>query len=187
MKKHIPNILTISRIVLVPCFWWLMTAYKPPLGVFYALLIFILASTTDYFDGKFARKYNVTNFGKIMDPIADKLLTATAFYLLATKPLSLVSFWPLIIVLARELVVTALRTYYIKKNIYIAANFWGKLKTGTQIGVIIIAFVFFLIKQILPISEFAAFWLDNISVWLIWTTVGITVFSGITYFKGKKI
>ncbi len=186
MKKLLPNILTMSRIVLIPFMWWCYAELSQPWGVFYALIIFIIASITDYYDGKFARKYNITNFGKIMDPIADKGLIGVAFYLLAIAPVAIVSFWPLIVVLARELVVTVLRSYYIKKNIFIPANYWGKLKTGTQIGVVIAAFIFHLLKYWLPLPSGVAYALDIFIITCIWVSVLITIASGVTYFFGDK-
>ncbi len=186
MKKLLPNILTISRIVLIPFMWWCCTQMGEPWGVFYGVIIFIVASITDYYDGKFARKYNITNFGKIMDPIADKGLIGVAFYLLALPPFQLIGFYPLLIVLARELVVTILRSYYIKKSIYIPANYWGKLKTGTQIGVVIAAFIFHLLKYWLPMPSSVAFALDTFAITSIWITVLITIASGATYFFGEK-
>ncbi len=186
MKKLIPNILTISRIIMIPFFWWSCVRLQEPWGAFYGVIIFIIASITDYYDGKFARKYNISNFGKIMDPIADKALIGVAFYLLAIPPIQIICLWPLFIVLARELVVTILRSYYIKKNIYIAANYWGKLKTGTQIGVVIAAFVFHLLKYWAPLPASAALALDIIVIVSIWVSVLITIASGITYFFGEK-
>ncbi len=186
MKKILPNILTISRILMVPFLWWCCVRLQQPWGVFYGLIVFIVAAITDYYDGKFARKYNISNFGKIMDPIADKALIGVAFYLLAVSPIKIICIWPLVIILARELVVTLLRSYYIKKNIYIAANYWGKLKTGTQIGVVIAAFVFYLAKFWLPLSPSVAFALNTLTIVCIWITVLITIASGATYFFGEK-
>ncbi len=186
MKKFLPNILTISRVLLIPVFWWCLVEMKEPWNIFYSMIIFIVASITDYYDGKFARKYNVTNFGKIMDPIADKGLIGVAFYLLTIPPFSLVSLWPLFVVLFREFLVTALRSYYIKKNIFIPANFWGKLKTGTQIGVVIAAFVFQLAKVCLNLPPVVADILDTVIIVAIWITVLITIASGVTYFFGDK-
>ena len=175
MKKFLPNILTISRIIMIPFFWWSCVKISQPWGVFYALIIFIVASITDYYDGKFARKYNISNFGKIMDPIADKALIGVAFYLLAIAPVQIIGFWPLIVVLAREVILTAMRSYYIKKNIFIPANYWG-----------IAAFVFHLIKFWLPMPSVAALTLDIIVISSIWITVLITIASGVTYFFGEK-
>ncbi len=186
MKKLLPNFLTISRIFLIPVFWWCLVGMKEPWNVLYSMIIFIIASITDYYDGKFARKYNVTNFGKIMDPIADKGLIGVAFYLLTIPPFSLVSLWPLFVVLFREFLVTALRSYYIKKNIFIPANFWGKLKTGTQIGVVIAAFVFQFVEMIFNLPPSVSNILDIIIIVAIWITVLITIASGVTYFFGEK-
>lgn len=127
MNKNVPNILTIARIVAVPFFIWFF--YKK----FYmaAFIIFIAASLTDMLDGYLARKYDlVSNFGKFMDPLADKILTYSAFCLLVEEKIIWAVF--LIIVLFREFAVAGIRMLAATKGTVIAADIFGKIKTVLQ-------------------------------------------------------
>ena len=129
---NLPNRLTILRIVLVPVYLvllWLSSG-NPVLGV-PALIVFVVASLTDLADGKIARKYNlITNFGKFMDPIADKLLTHTAFIMLtAMGRLNVIA---CIIFIAREFVVSGLRLCAVEQGHVVAAGMSGKIKTVLQ-------------------------------------------------------
>ena len=131
MNLNLPNKLTLLRIILVPvyllCLWFLRDGLQPLL----ALTVFAVASLTDMLDGKIARKYNlITNFGKFMDPIADKLLTHTAFImLLAMGRLNVVS---CMIMVAREFMVSGLRLVAVEQGRVIAAGMTGKVKTVLQ-------------------------------------------------------
>ena len=124
---NLPNKLTMGRIIAVPFFIaFYMTGYYWP-----ALIIFIAASFTDLLDGKIARKYNlVTNFGKIMDPLADKILVYSAFCLMTGD--GLIPAWVLIIILAREFLIAGMRTVAASEGIVIAADMSGKIKTVLQ-------------------------------------------------------
>ena len=134
---NLPNRLTILRIVLVPVYLvllWLSSG-NPVLGV-PALIVFVVASLTDLADGKIARKYNlVTNFGKFMDPIADKLLTHTAFIMLTA--MGQMNVWACIIFIAREFVVSGLRLVAVEQGHVIAAGMSGKIKTVLQMAAVI--------------------------------------------------
>ena len=124
---NLPNKLTIARIIAVPFF---IAAYYLEWHLV-AFLIFIAASFTDMLDGKIARKYNlVTNFGKIMDPLADKILVYAAFCLMVAD--GTVPAWMLIIILFREFAVSGLRTVAASEGIVIAAGMTGKIKTVLQ-------------------------------------------------------
>ena len=128
---NLPNKLTTFRVILIPFFvFFLLAPYFEGYGNYIALVIFIVASLTDFLDGKIARKYNlVTNFGKFMDPLADKILvTAALIYFI---PLRLAPAWIVILILAREFLVTSLRLIASGKGIVIAADKWGKYKTAT--------------------------------------------------------
>lgn len=134
---NLPNKLTILRIILVPVYLVLLwfSSSNPVLGV-PALIVFVIASLTDLIDGKIARKYNlVTNFGKFMDPIADKLLTHTAFIMLTA--LGQLNVWPCIIFIAREFVVSGLRLVAVEQGRVIAAGMSGKIKTVLQMAAVI--------------------------------------------------
>lgn len=133
---NLPNKLTMARIVMIPIFTALMLMGHPVI----AGIVFILASLTDFFDGYLARKHNlVTSFGKIMDPLADKLLVFSA--LLCFIQLGTVSVWPPLLIIAREFFVTCMRVVAVDKGHVIAASWWGKVKTTVQM-VAVIASIF---------------------------------------------
>ncbi len=135
---NLPNKLTLIRIVLVPVCMALMLT-----GHFYiALGVFIVASITDFFDGYIARRDNlVTSFGKIMDPLADKILVFGA--LLCFLQLGFINAWCVAIILAREFFVTGMRVVAVDKGKVIAASWWGKVKTNVQIFSVILGFLTF--------------------------------------------
>lgn len=130
---NLPNKLTILRIILVPFFvFFLLTNCLGGASKWVALAIFIIASLTDMLDGKIARKYDlVTNFGKFMDPIADKLLVCSA--LICLVEMSRLEAWIAIIIIGREFVINGFRLVASDQGIVIAASYWGKFKTVFQI------------------------------------------------------
>lgn len=129
---NLPNKLTLLRVFMIPFFVvFLLTDLGGSAGNYIALAIFIAASLTDFLDGKIARKYNlVTNFGKFMDPLADKLLVTAA--LLAFVEFLDVPAWVVFLIIARELAITGLRTLAAGKGVVMAADKWGKVKTASQ-------------------------------------------------------
>lgn len=135
---NLPNKLTILRMIMIPVF--LVVLYIPGLGMsgnIAAAAIFILASITDFLDGKIARKYNlVTNFGKFMDPLADKLLVCSA--LIALVDFDKVAAWIVIIIIAREFIISGFRLIAADNGVVIAASYWGKFKTTFQMIMIIL-------------------------------------------------
>ena len=130
---NLPNKLTLLRIILIPFFvFFLLAPVDIPGKQYIALGIFAIASLTDLIDGKIARKYNlVTNFGKFMDPIADKLLVSTA--LICFVQLDWIPAYMAVIIIAREFIVTGMRLLANGEGRVIAASMWGKAKTVTQI------------------------------------------------------
>lgn len=141
---NLPNKLTIFRIILVPVFLVLLLC---PLGLdnglnrYLALGVFILASLTDCLDGFIARRFNlVTDFGKFMDPLADKLLCCSAMIALIDIPDAVIPLPSVvvIIIIAREFLITGFRTLAAEKGVVIAASVWGKLKTISQMAMIIL-------------------------------------------------
>ncbi len=141
---NLPNKLTIFRIILIPVFLVILLC---PLGLppgfnrYISLGVFIIASLTDCLDGYIARKYNlVTDFGKFMDPLADKLLCSSAMIALIDIPDAVVSLpgVVVIIIIAREFMITGFRTLAVEKGVVIAASKWGKMKTISQMAMIII-------------------------------------------------
>ena len=135
---NLPNKLTIFRVILIPFFVVFMLApICPGYANYIAVAIFIVASLTDLLDGKIARKYNlVTDFGKFMDPLADKLLVCSA--LIALVDLERIPAWIVIIIIAREFIISGFRLIASDNGVVIAASYWGKFKTTFQMIMIIL-------------------------------------------------
>ncbi len=134
---NLANKLTMIRILLVPVFLLFITVKNIPYGSIIATVIFIIASITDQLDGYIARSRNqITNFGKFMDPLADKLLVTAA--LVSLVELKLVASWAVVVILAREFAVSGLRTLAASNGKIIAASWWGKIKTVTQMVAILL-------------------------------------------------
>ena len=180
MKKYIPNSLTLFRVVLVPVFFWLIYYSDLKYNFQWATFVFIVASITDIFDGLLARRFGVvTNFGKIMDPLADKLLTLLALVALISEPMKMMNIYVFYIILFREVFITLLRQYYTMKKIYIQANVWGKVKTTFQLTGIISALVYYSLLYPFILTYHSKFQFGfNIFFWI---TAVITVLSGVTY------
>ncbi len=136
---NLPNKLTMLRMILIPFFLVCLYMQTVPARIV-ALVIFCVASLTDALDGYIARKYNlVTNFGKFMDPLADKLLVCSAMIALTSvKSVVMLPSWIVIIIIAREFMITGFRTLAAEQNIVIAAGVWGKLKTIFQMIMVIV-------------------------------------------------
>ncbi len=167
MRVNLPNIVTLSRILLVPIFVYLSFSYPAGLNI-PAAVVFLLASLTDGLDGYLARsRKEITRFGQLIDPIADKLLITAA--LLVFVELGMVSTWAALIILAREFAVSGLRILAAAEGKVIAASNLGKVKTISQI----VAIMGFL----LGIS-----WAPV----LMWLAVGITILSGVDYFRNAQ-
>ena len=135
---NLPNKLTIFRVVLIPFFVFFMLAPNMT-GVnnYIAVAIFIIASLTDFFDGKIARKYHlVTNFGKFMDPLADKLLVCSAMICLVQT--GKLAAWIVVIIIAREFIISGVRLIASDNGVVIAASYWGKFKTTFQMLMVIV-------------------------------------------------
>lgn len=137
---NLPNKLTIFRVFMIPFFVIFMLAnVTGEYDKYIAVAIFIIASLTDMLDGKIARKYNlVTNFGKFMDPLADKLLVCSALICLIGDKLQA---WIVIVIISRELIISGFRTIAADNGVVIAASWWGKYKTTSQMLMIIIMIV----------------------------------------------
>ena len=135
---NLPNKLTIMRVILIPFFvFFLLSPYFPAYGNYIAVAIFIVASMTDMLDGKIARKYNlVTNFGKFMDPLADKLLVCSAMICLIE--LDRLAAWIVIVIIAREFIISGFRLVASDNGVVIAASYWGKFKTTFQMLMVIV-------------------------------------------------
>lgn len=171
-----PNKLTVLRMVLVPFMvLFLLTGWSGEANRYICLAIFVVASVTDWFDGYLARKYDlVTNFGKFMDPLADKLLVCSSMICMIS--LGRLQSWIVIIIIAREFIISGFRLIAAENGVVIAANYWGKFKTVAQMIMIILLIlnwggVFGVLTQI-----------------FIWLALALTVISLLTYImQNKKI
>ena len=177
MFKQIPNILTTLRMILVPAFIWIFCFTPIPNSYIWALIIFVVAELTDYFDGFLARKYHIiSNYGKVMDPLADKFLTGAAFIAIALAPHYFIDVAIVAIILLREIAISILREVYARKKIYIAANIWGKLKTILQMSGLTAALIYIAFNHtendVIKMIFYYYFWLVAI----------VTIFSGVIYF-----
>lgn len=167
---NLPNKLTVIRVLAIP-FFLLFLYISKGIFRFLPLLIFAGAAITDAIDGHIARRDNlVTNFGKFMDPLADKLLTASAF--IAFVEIDYLSAWVVVLIISRELLVSGFRTLAASKNVNIAANAWGKIKTVFQMILIIVI--------LLNYTGYFGFTNPLITP-LIAITVLLTITSGATY------
>ena len=164
-----PNKLTIARMIIVPFLViFLLTGWGGEANRYISLTLFVVASVTDWFDGYLARKNNlVTNFGKFMDPLADKLLVCSA--MICMIDLKRLSAWFVIIIIAREFIISGFRLIAAENGIVIAANYWGKFKTASQMIMIILLILHF--DGIFVI-------LEQIFIWL---SLALTIISLITY------
>ncbi|MFC1480546.1 CDP-diacylglycerol--glycerol-3-phosphate 3-phosphatidyltransferase [Candidatus Omnitrophota bacterium] len=186
---NLPNKITLSRIVLTFVFMFFLFS-KCLFGKVMALGIFAVAVFTDYLDGFIAKKYNITSaFGRIMDPLADKILTLAAF--LAFVEMKLVPAWMVVIIIMRELVITSIRLRALRHNEVLAAGMGGKHKTVSQMLSILVILVFIVIKET-GVKAFG-FWNASFEYWykqlifiLMLITVALTIISGIAYLVGNK-
>ncbi len=138
MEMNLPNKLTILRVIMIPFFVFFMLVDVAGVYTKYiALSLFCIASLTDMLDGQIARKYNlVTNFGKFMDPLADKLLVCSAMICLVE--MGRLASWVVIIIISREFIISGFRLIASDNGVVIAASMWGKVKTVVQMAMIIV-------------------------------------------------
>lgn len=166
---NLPNKLTVLRVIMVPFFvLFMLTNLGGDANKWIALVIFCLASLTDMLDGKIARARNlVTNFGKFMDPLADKLLVCSAMICLI--PLGRLDAWIVIVIIAREFIISGFRLVASDSGIVIAASYWGKFKTVAQMAMIIVL-----------IADFGGVF-TVVETVLIWVALILTVVSLVDY------
>ncbi len=179
IDPNLPNKLTILRILMIPLFvlFFEMSSYL------WAFVMFALASFTDLLDGKIARKYNlVSDFGKLMDPLADKVLVTAALVCFVADPAALTPSWVVIAILAREFLVTSLRLLAASKGVVLAADKWGKYKTATTMVWICWNL---LIMEFTVMTAWADFigWIHYILMYL---SLFLTVYSGLNYVIKNK-
>lgn len=169
---NLPNKLTMFRVILIPFFVVFLLVDITPVDKWIALAVFIIASLTDMLDGKIARKYNlVTNFGKFMDPLADKLLVCSAMICLVE--LARIPAWVVIIIIAREFIISGFRLVASDNGVVIAASYWGKFKT-----------VFQMIMICLMIADLPS--LALVTQIVMWVALVLTVVSLVDYLIKNK-
>jgi len=182
-KMNLPNKLTILRmIMIVPFIIILLGGEKGWFGAnrlisdFTAMIIFIVASLTDLVDGKIARKRNlVTNFGKFMDPLADKLLVCAA--LIALVEMKRIPSWVVIVIISREFIISGFRLIASDNNVVIAASYWGKFKTTFQM--IMVCLMIANLGVLFP-------WIQVITDVIMWIALALTIISLVDYLVKNK-
>lgn len=188
---NLANKLTLIRIFLVPFFLVFIAFRDLTYSTFIATFIFILASLTDKLDGYIARSRNqITRFGKLMDPLADKLLVTSA--LISLVELHVIPSWAAVIIIAREFAVSGLRTIAASDGTVIAASWWGKIKTVIQI----VAIILLLLKVNIGSSKYLTdlvykhSWMNNffdiVPTIALYIAVIVTILSGVDYFVKNK-
>ncbi len=180
---NLPNRLTVLRICMVPLFVFFMLADYVPHRFLWALIVFAAASYTDHLDGKIARTRGlITNFGKLMDPLADKILVMAALICFVQLGFSGAS--AVILIMFREFAVTSIRLIAVEQGDVIPANNWGKAKTISQmVAVIIILLLQVILGFIAAPTASLLFAFTVISQILLWIAVLLTMISGIIYAK----
>lgn len=171
---NLPNKLTVLRVIMVPFFvFFMLTGVGGAANKWITLIIFCVASLTDMLDGKIARARNlVTNFGKFMDPLADKLLVCSA--MICMIPLGKLQAWFVIVIIAREFIISGFRLVASDNGIVIAASYWGKFKTVSQMALIIVL-----------IMDLGGVW-NVVGTVLTWVALLLTVVSLIDYIAKNK-
>ena len=171
---NLPNKLTILRVILIPFFVvFMLFDITGAADKWIALVIFCVASLTDMLDGKIARKYNlVTNFGKFMDPLADKLLVCTA--LICLTSMNRLNVIVVLVIIAREFIISGFRLVASDNGIVIAASYWGKFKTVSQMALIIVL-----------IMDLGGVW-NVVGTVLTWVALFLTIVSLIDYIAKNK-
>lgn len=172
---NLPNKLTILRVILIPFFVvFMLFDITGAADKWIALVIFCVASLTDMLDGKIARKYNlVTNFGKFMDPLADKLLVCTA--LICLTSMNRLNVIVVLVIIAREFIISGFRLIAADNNIVIAASMWGKFKTTFQMAMII-----------LLILNWQMIWFQVLTTIVVYVALVLTIVSLIDYLAKNK-
>lgn len=177
-----PNKLTLFRILLVPLMVFFLLVEAIPGRFWLALCVFVIASITDHLDGKLARKNNqITDFGKFLDPLADKMLVMSV--LICFVELRLIGAVPVISILLREFIVTSIRLAAMGSGKVVAANMWGKIKTVTQIISIIVILLSQCFVQASMLNQSAIGLVGSLNEIFIWLAVATSLYSGYIYVK----
>jgi CDP-diacylglycerol---glycerol-3-phosphate 3-phosphatidyltransferase len=186
---NLPNKLTVSRFVLTTVFLWVLFWPMPvPFRYTFALVFFCLAGISDFLDGRIARARGlITNFGILMDPLADKIMTCSAFiafvestHLHPAAPVKLAA-WMVVLIVARELAITGLRLLAASKGVVLSAERFGKHKTISQMVAIIALLVTDARNEWWPTLRDALWWAPQFTEIALWLTVALTAASGLIY------
>jgi len=173
---NLPNKLTMLRVIMIPFFIVVLLNQSIPYGNYIACAIFIVASLTDALDGYLARKYNlVTNFGKFMDPLADKLLVSSALICFTSMESVGLPAWIVIVIISREFIISGFRLVASDNGVVIAASYWGKFKTVSQ-----------MIMSILLILNFDSRFFNVLEQAFIYISLILTIVSMIDYIVKNK-
>ncbi len=168
---NLPNKITMLRVIMIPFFAFFMLTDVVEGSKYIAVAIFIVASLTDTLDGFIARKYNlVSNFGKFMDPLADKLLVSTALICFVSIPDNPMPVWGVIVIISREFIISGFRLVAANEGIVLAASWWGKIKTTVQ-----------MVMSVLLIVNFSGEVIDIIENIFIYAAIALTVISLVDY------
>ncbi len=175
---NLPNKITMLRVIMIPFFAFFMLTDVVENSKYIAVAIFIIASLTDTLDGFIARKYNlVSNFGKFMDPLADKLLVSTALICFVSIPGNPMPVWGVIVIISREFIISGFRLVAANEGIVLAASWWGKVKTTVQ-----------MVMSVLLIVNFSGEVIDIIENIFIYAAIALTVISLVDYLvKNRKV
>jgi len=173
---NLPNKITLFRVAMIPVFLVFMLVPGIPYQNYIATAVFVIASISDAVDGHLARKNNlVTNFGKFMDPLADKLLVCSA--LICFVELGYLHAWMVIVIIARDFIINGFRTVAADSGVVIAASVWGKLKTIVQ-----------MITCVMLIAQLPFSWMDVLEEIFVWLALALTLISLFEYlWKNRKI
>ena len=168
---NLPNKITMLRVIMIPFFAFFMLTDVVGNSKYIAVAIFIIASLTDTLDGFIARKYNlVSNFGKFMDPLADKLLVSTALICFVSVPDNPMPVWGVIVIISREFIISGFRLVAANEGIVLAVSWWGKIKTTVQ-----------MVMSVLLIVNFDGEVIDIIENIFIYAAIALTVISLVDY------
>ncbi len=176
------NRLTVSRLGLTILFLLALNS-KWGFGHTAALILFVVAGITDYVDGEIARRYNfITNFGKLMDPLMDKVMIAAAY--ISLVPLGAIPAWAATTVVARDFLITGLRLLASSKGEILPSENLGKHKTSWQIGTVVFFLVLLSARELRYVGEESIWWMrawNGLGPVLVWITVALTLYSGLGY------
>ena len=171
---NLPNKITIFRVIMIPFFLVLLLMPEIPYNRFLAAGVFLIAALSDFADGYIARKYKlVTNFGKFMDPLADKLLVCSA--LICFVELKQIPAWIVIVIISREFIISGFRLIASDQGVVIAAGWWGKLKTNAQ-----------MVMSVMLIVDFNYTWINILEQVAIYLSLILTIISLVDYMVKNK-